>query len=115
MPNIRESEILHTDEQTGKPIAVSYDPGAFSEDTITTILNNQITAQKPLEIHCYVKGNYDVGGIFKTIEATDFIIARDMDEKGKEDFVNTSLRLMKGIDTLDIIFSEPLKSKQTEH
>lgn len=111
MSNIRESEVLHVEENTGRPIAISYDPGAFSDETVRTILNNQITSPTPLEIHCYVKGAFTIGGVFKTIEATDFIDAKGKNCEEKERFINSSLTLIKGLDTFDIIFSEPLKNK----
>lgn len=110
MPNIRESEVLHVDK-TGKEVATSYDPGAFSQETLKTILNNQITSPNPLEIHCYIRGNYKIGGVFKTIEATDFIDVKNKDDKKREEFIDKSLALMKNINTFDIIFSEPLKDK----
>lgn len=111
MSNIRESEVLHVESKSGKPVAISYDPGAFSEETVKTILNNQITSPTPLEIHCYVRGDYNIGGVFKTIEATDFIKAKKKSEAEKEKFLSSSVELIKGINTFDIIFSEPLKKK----
>lgn len=106
MANIHESEILHVDE-TGKPIATSYDPGAFSEETIITILNNQITSPAPLEIHCYVRGAY------RTIEAAEFKNAKTKNEHERQKFINSSLTLIKGIDTFHIIFAEPLGENTT--
>ncbi len=110
MPNIREAEVLQVDEWD-YPIAVSYDPGAFGVDTLRTVLNNQIASSNPIEIHCYVKGDYEIGGVFKTIEAEEFVAAFNAIPEEKEVFVEKSLALMKGIETYDIIFSEPLKRK----
>ena len=112
MANIRESEVLRVDE-FDKEIATSYDLGAFSEDTVRTILNSQINSLTPLEIHCYIIGDSKISGVFHTIEATDFIDAKNRNTGEREDFIDACLKLIKGLQTIDVIFAEPLKDKSS--
>lgn len=102
MSNIRESEILHIDD-LGNPTAISYDPGAFSDDTVRTILNNQISSPTPLEIHCYIRGCY------VTIEAKEFTRLRKKSAEKKARFIERKLPLIKGLDNREVIFSRPLE------
>jgi hypothetical protein len=114
MTNIRESEVLRADE-FGREIATSYDPGAFSEDTVRTILNSQITSPTPLEIHCYVLGDSKISGVYHTIEAIDFIYAKNRNTAEREHFIDACLALIKGLSTIDVIFAEPLKNKSSSY
>jgi hypothetical protein len=101
MSNIRESEILHTNEE-GESIATSYDPGAFSNDTVRVILRNQISSPNPIEIHCLKNWHY------ATIEASDFKEMRNASEQDKEDFIKEGEKLIKDLQTKEIIFATPL-------
>lgn len=104
MANIREQEVLHVNEK-GKPIAVSYDPGAFGNESVRTMLKSQITSPNPLEIHCRIRG------VYITIEAWEFDLAKQDSLQDQQDFIDRSESLIKGLETREVIFAEPLKDK----
>lgn len=107
-----EVEILSVGADTGLPTAVSYHPSILSRDALYTILINQINADWPLEVHYYSTEEYPNGGVYKTIEANDFIRLRQVLPEMQDVFVSEKVEEIKKLSTTDIIFAEPLVPRE---
>ncbi|OGH06283.1 MAG: hypothetical protein A2171_01730 [Candidatus Levybacteria bacterium RBG_13_35_9] len=107
-----EMNILNVNPDTGAPNAISFNPSSLSSDALRIILTNQTHVTWPLEVHYYRIGEYPNFGVYKTIDAIEFVRIRKRSEKRKERFIEGAITMLKDLSTTEIIFAEPLVPKE---
>lgn len=114
-----EMDVLNVNPDTGAPTAISFHPSSLSSDALRTILTNQTHVTWPLEVHYYRIGEYPNVGVYKTIDAIEFVRIRKRSKKRKERFIEDAIAMLKDLNTTEIIFAEPLvpreKQQQLNH
>lgn len=107
-----EMQVLNVNPDTGTPNAISFHPSSLSSDALRIILTNQMHVTWPLEVHYYRIGEYPNTGVYKTIDAIEFVRIRKKSQKRKESFVEGVITILKDLNTTDIIFAEPLVPRE---
>lgn len=106
-----EMEVLNLNPDTGAPNAISFNPSSLSSDALRIILTNQMNVTWPLEVH-YFRRTYPNAGVYKTINAIEFVRIRGKSQKAKERFVEGVITILKDLNTTEIIFAEPLVPRE---